>query len=78
MVAEPHVLCHVCIVCLGIVKHGVYILGDNMCMGTTMRGWCCRVFYSSVYMHLLMCNILEWGRPIGCWLVCVVPCYVYW
>lgn len=39
LVVEPCMLCHVRIVCLGVVRHGIYILRDNMCMRGAMRRW---------------------------------------
>lgn len=78
MVVEPFALCHVHKVCLGVVGCSIYIFRRNMCMGGAMTGWCCRVFYFGVFVHLLLCNILSWGGPIGCWLVCAFPCYVCW
>ena len=57
LVVEPCMLCHVRIVCLGVVRHGIYILRDNMCMRGAMRRWYFLVFYFDVFPHLSMCNM---------------------
>ena len=75
---EPCALCHVHIVCLGIVRWAIYILGVNMSMGGAMRGWYYQVFYFGVYMCLLMCGISWWDGLVGCKLVHVMHCYSYW
>ena len=78
IMVEPCALCHVHIVCLGIVRWAIYILGVNMSMGGAMRGWYYQVFYFGVYMCLLMCGISWWDGLVGCKLVHVMHCYSYW
>ena len=78
MVVEPCAMCYVCMVCLGVAGYGIYILGDNICMGGAMRGWCWQVFYFGVFLCLLMCTILKWGGLVGRWLVCILPYCICW